>query len=134
METETKTVLNGRELKFAGKSFSDLFPKTSEWEHGKLNPETIAEMPGWDSREGYTCALSNYCAINGVGGYHGILVTPSDEVVQYFRDHVLHVPCDTLSFKVVVRDNGTALIIMNHSQIIGSHWLALVDADTIPRA
>ena len=36
------------------------------------------------------------------------------------------------SFTVVVRDDGTALVTAEYERIIGSHWLALVDAASVP--
>lgn len=39
---------------------------------------------------------------------------------------------DHISLEAVVRDDGTALIIVSYNQIIGSRWIAVIDASTIP--
>lgn len=41
-------------------------------------------------------------------------------------------PDDTLSWRIVEHDNGRALVILEHGYILGSHWLAYIDARTIP--
>lgn len=35
-------------------------------------------------------------------------------------------------YKIVIRYDGTALLLAEYDRILGSHWLALVDASTVP--
>ncbi len=125
------------ELKMPGAGFAGLFESWKPWNRDEESP-LVAVVPSWDSNErgrhGDTCALSPYCAVKGPGGgnYSGLSVKPTAAVVDYFKANVLHVASDTLSFSIIVRDNGTALILMEHSQIIGSHWLDIVPADSLP--
>jgi hypothetical protein len=67
----------------------------------------------------------SYC---GVGGpYHRSLdVRPRPELAEMLDGTML----DGLpfSYKIVVRSSGTALVMAEYVQIIGSRWLAVVDA------
>jgi hypothetical protein len=124
------------ELKMPGTGFAGLFDSWKPWNRGEESP-LVAVVPSWDSdepgRHGYTCALSPYCLVKTAGGnYSGLSVKPAAAVVDYFKANVLRVASDTLSFSIIVRDNGTALILMQHSQIIGSHWLDIVPVDSLP--
>jgi len=66
-----------------------------------------------------------YC---GVGSpYHRSLdVKPRPELAEMLDGMML----DGLpfSYKIVVRSSGTALVMAEYTQIIGSRWLAIVDA------
>ena len=123
------------QLKMPGAGFAGLFTSWKPWDRAD-EPGPVAEVPSWDSdqrgRRGYTCALSRYCSVGGKRHHQSLNVEPSPRVVDYFKANVLAVPSDTLSFQVVIRDNGTALILMQHSQIIGSHWLDIVPVDSLP--
>jgi hypothetical protein len=42
---------------------------------------------------------------------------------------------DRMAWKIIAhRDTGLALVILEHGQIIGSHWVAYIDPATIPAA
>lgn len=58
-------------------------------------------------------------------------VTPTEHVVLAILDRTIHIE-DRMSFEVVERGDGTALVTAHHGQIIGSVWLAIVDANTLP--
>ena len=123
------------QLKMPGAGFAGLFTSWNPWDSAD-EPGPVAEVPSWDSdqrgRRGYTCALSRYCSVGGKRHHPSLNVEPSPRVVDSFKANVLAVPSDTLSFQIVVRDNGTALITMQHSQIIGSHWLDIVALGELP--
>jgi hypothetical protein len=56
----------------------------------------------------------------------------SDAVLDHFLNWMILVGWDTVTFQVTAWDDGTALVTMRHSQIIGTHWFAVIDASTIP--
>jgi len=60
-------------------------------------------------------------------------VKPSPEVFNALRANMLDLGSrDEVSFEIIVHDNGWALVIVEHSQIIGSRWIAYIDAATLP--
>ena len=124
------------ELKMPGAGFSGLFDSWKHWEKGDSETAPVAVVPSWDSdqrgRRGYTCALTRYCSVGGKRHHPSLNVEPSPRVVDYFKSNVLAVPSDTIHFQIIIRDNGTALITMQHNQIIGSHWLDIVALGELP--
>ena len=123
-----------RKLELDGLGWSDLFDSWRPWEKDDFG-KTALKVPSWDGRNGYTCALGHYCSVRGADGYSGALfVNPGPAVVRFFRESVLHVPSDTLTFQAIVREDGSALVLMQHGQIIGSHWLAMLRGEEIPTA
>lgn len=116
------------------KTFAELFPEAREYV--KDSPP-ILTVPAWESgtwsdrgrkTQSY---LGSYCAIGGEG-FEGITVKPSQAVIDFYRDRCLHCSWDTMTFQVHVWDDGRALVCLEHGQIIGSHYLAIIDAKTIP--
>ena len=75
--------------------------------------------------------LSSFCAVDGRPGYQCLQVKPKQEVIDWISDNMLRIS-DHLSFRVVIREGGEALVVVSHSCIIGSRWLALIDADSVP--
>ena len=126
-----------RKLELDGMGWSDLFDSWRPWENGDSG-KLAAEVPSWDGRKGYTCGLGHYCQVtrhDGSGpGHEALFVVPGAAVVNLFRNGTLHVPSDTLTFQAIVRGDGSALVLMQHGQIIGSHWLAMLDGKDIPGA
>lgn len=123
-----------RKLVFpAAKSFLDLFEDAKLYD-GQTSrvfldlPETMRE-PRERARR---FKLTSYCMVDGGDGHKSLDVTPKQVVIDFVRDNALHVGNDSMYFEIVVRSDGEALVIAQHGQIIGSHWLALIDAETIP--
>lgn len=76
--------------------------------------------------------ISNYCQVSNAGdGYsHALYVRPTRELLAWIKVNML-VEQGT-HFQIVIYDDGTALILISHDQIIGSRWLSLVDSSTVP--
>jgi hypothetical protein len=78
------------------------------------------------------CRIGTFCAVSGKSRYH-FHVKPTAEVIEHIKANTIFCGVrDSISFKAVIRDDGTALLIAEHSLIIGSVWLALVDASSLP--
>ena len=77
--------------------------------------------------------IGTYCRIGVPGSRPSIRVRPKPGVLDAVAGRIV-TDDDHLSWKVVVHDNGLALVILEHGYIIGSHWVAYIDADTIPAA
>ncbi len=123
------------------KTFSELFPEAQNHDvsGGKMCPalheyETDeVEYTGKSRREFKgRCVLSSSCSVRRPDAWQFLQVKPRDGMVEWIEKNMLLLDCDTISFEVVVRDDGTALLLAHYSQIIGSRWLALVDASTLP--
>lgn len=59
-------------------------------------------------------------------------VSCADWVLSRVRERTIIVPGDTMSFEIVNHDNGWSLVTAQHSQILGSVWLAYIKTETIP--
>lgn len=120
----------GRPLAFPGvRRFEELFPTSSPWvSPAGRDPGGVPMTPG---KRG-SASIGEYLSIRPA--YHGLRVKPSEDVVAYIRAHMLDSEWDTFHFQAVIHDNGHALVIVSHGQIIGSRWLAYIDADTLPAA
>ena len=92
-----------------------------KWTYPRLCYSTQAVISG-----DYSRALSPTCWLPSPQLLKGILMgtaTGSPIVVP-----------DLLNLQVFVRDNGTCLLSISHSSIIGSRWLAEVPAESLPWA
>lgn len=74
--------------------------------------------------------IGPYCGIHGRDGFAHIYVHPAPAVAAFLEENWMG--DSTGCFRVTVRDDGTALVTAEYDRIIGSHWLALVDASTVP--
>lgn len=57
---------------------------------------------------------------------------PTDAVIKYLREAMLAIPNDTISFRLTMRDDGSVLVSARYSTILGSRWLAIIDAEDLP--
>lgn len=73
--------------------------------------------------------ISGYCAIKPGGALH---VTPAPRLVAWIHANMLYITYDQLYFDIIIHDDGRALVTVKHNQIIGSRWLARIDATTLP--
>lgn len=109
------------------RSFAEVLEYVGEWIHrpGHEPEPAVAVVYGNE--------ISPYCSVSQAGDRHrGISVKPRDVALDAVRGRIV-TDSDRLSWKVIVHeDRGRALVILEHGHIIGSHWLAYVDADTIP--
>lgn len=100
-------------------SFSDFFEA-----YGYDKKDVVADP---------TCPrISSYCqvSVGGSGYSHALYVKPTQELLAWIKANML-VENGT-HFQVVIYDDGTALVLISHDQIIGSRWLSLVDSSTVP--
>ena len=126
-----------RKIQFPNlKSFSDFFPKVSPWVHNKSGG-SLATFPAMDVGASdfdpnATFEVGNYLSVRGPE-YQSFQV---DELLDFIREYVetqmLHVDYDRTHFEVVRWPDGRALVLISHGKIIGSRWLGIIDADTIP--
>lgn len=136
MSKSSETELHGKKIGFPeAKALADLF---SDVRKPEGESPIVAEWPSWEAgtwsdRSGRTKSrLAGYLSVRDP--YRWYHVTPRPEVVEYVRENMLHCSNDTITFEAVVWDDGRALVIARYGQIIGSHYLAIIDASTIPVA
>lgn len=135
------------------RNFSDVLTYFDEWDSGKTwdhharwlrvdgtevvnRPRTAKGNPRLGSNGvnqiGPYCMTQNYPS-----GYRSMVVRATDAAMEAIVKRGIVTPDDTLSFKVVIHnredtDQQRALVILEHGYILGSIWLAYVNADTIP--
>ncbi len=78
-------------------------------------------------------SLSSFAVVELLGGrrvHLDVVLTP--QAIAAIGANTIHVDDDTINVHVIVWDDGRALVVAQHSKIIGSVWLAKIDASTIP--
>lgn len=99
---------------------------------------TLLTLPSWeqgtwsDKGKKKTCKVSGYLAIRGLEGHRSFDVNARPAVLDYVKSSMLHGSYDTIHFEIIEWDNGECLVTAQYSQIIGSHYLAIIRADTVP--
>lgn len=117
------------ELAFEGKTFKELFPKCGKWaDEGKRIG--ISMSTGEMGNQGHL--ITSYMIVSGPV-HRSLRVRPSKALVAWIRERMILVDRDLMYFGACVRDDGTALLTVSYSQILGSRWLALVPASTVPK-
>lgn len=77
--------------------------------------------------------LSSYARAKlGDGRHVSLDVELTPQAIEAIGKNTIHIDRDTISVEVIVWDDGRALVVASHNQIIGSVWLAKIDASTIP--
>lgn len=98
------------------RTFAELFPV--------LTDERQAHK--WEKSE-----VSNWIQIKDRDGYrHAYAVLPQ-WLIDWVQANMLPVDYDSIYFTINARDDVTALVTAQYNQIIGSRWLALIDANSI---
>lgn len=125
---------NGRVIVFtAYRTLSCLFEDMVEIED--LSEYKSKVVHRWTLNKGYA-ELSSFCTVSGAGalGAHvrHLDVKPRKAVIDAIGERVILSDGYTFHFEVIVRGDGTALVIVKHDQIIGSRWLAIIHAETVP--
>lgn len=117
---------DNRHLCFPDKSLKDLFVsfKLTETGHKYEKACQVGGKP---------IGVSTYCAIcgDGITEFLSAEVIPTDDLYLWLADNMLQI-VGGLYWEIVVRDDLSTLILVHYSSIIGSRWLTIVDADTIP--
>lgn len=115
-----KTEHNGRAIAFPNNTlFADLFEQTDNF---NLELDKTAHN-----------VLSDYCSIDNQGEHYSVKVKPHQHIIDFVKNNMIAVDYDSIYFKIIVHDNGWALVTAQYSQILGSHYLAYIDANTQPK-
>lgn len=120
--------------------FSDFFPEveetTGQWPH-VYRP--LLELESWEagtwSDRGRTSRfqVSSFLSLSTQKKRRTMEVLRLEGFLEEFiRQKVLHISNGSVSFEVIEWDDGRALVTLQYGQIIGSHWLGVIDAKTIP--
>jgi hypothetical protein len=76
--------------------------------------------------------MSSYASVSGVHRRVSLDTTLTPQAIEAIGKNTIHIDDDTMNVEVIVWDDGRALVVATHGRIIGSVWLALIDAMTIP--
>ena len=103
--------------------FGELFESIEPFEG---NAKTLETFPGYDAKD-ERCRIQDYCAVE-----HGeaLRVKPTKAVRDYLKQR-FGVPGSIISFQVVFRGDGSALVSARVSHIIASAWLAIVHESSV---
>jgi hypothetical protein len=132
-------------------TFGELLTYCGEWDNvdrgfpephrppPRYIPETTPAASDWERaawRGDGRNEIGPYCTIDlsQLGGprHRGIAVRATDAVMEAVAPRIV-TPDDHLSFRIIGHAHtGRALVILQHGYIIGSHWLAHIDPDTLP--
>lgn len=127
------------------RAFSDVLEYLGEWSHDRdyvkpeprYIPEVTPEADEWERsawRDDGRNQIGPFCWIRRVKSIRmrSIAVRATDAVIDAVEPRIV-TPDDHLSFEVIEHEStGRALVILKHGYIIGSHWLAYIDPETIP--
>lgn len=47
-------------------------------------------------------------------------------MIAYLRANMIDIDYDTISFKIIVRGDGTGLVVAYHNAILGDRWLGVL--------
>lgn len=104
--------------------FGELFEQIEPYDCGPSQVQ--ATFPSsWDENE--PCRVIDYCHVSQG---NQLRVRPTKALIDYLKGRFV-VPGD-ISFQVVVRKDGSALVTARMSHIIANAWLALVSAASVP--
>ena len=115
------------------RSFSDVLEYLGEWDHETMSHRggkepTRAVPPRTIGRN----EIGPFATIDGAGSHRAIAVRATDAVINAVAGQIV-TDDDHLSFTIHIhKDRNRALVTLQHGYIIGSHWLAYIDVDTLP--
>jgi len=124
----------GRPIRFPElTSFADFFPELG------TEARTLWETESWeagtwsDRRRETVFQVGSYVSVSGrtLRDGHHVQRIP-DFLRDFIRDNMLHTSNDRTSFKVIPWNDGRALVLIEYGMILGSRYLGIIDADTIP--
>jgi hypothetical protein len=135
----TETTLHGQKIAFPEvKDFVELFEDVRPWKYGQES-RILLDLPSWeagtwsDKQSKTRFKISSFLTVSGQTERRSYDVQARPVVLDFARTEILHTSNDQASFEVIVWDDGRALVTLQYSQIIGSHYLAIIDAKTIPQ-
>lgn len=122
-----------------------LFPHVRKLSELFVRVEPIEDLARFSSRAVHTwevkdhwgrpagrALLSSFCSVSHPRP--SLNVTPKLEVIEKLGRNMLLVDGYVLNFEIVVRGDGTALVLCKYNRILGSRWLAIIPASEIPEA
>ena len=118
--------------------FGELFPKVSPWQKDapRLWRFHFADAPFFDEQLGDGEAWQDGGSYLYTSGHTAMQAWTIEElsvdVLSFIAKEMLRISWDTFHFTINIWDDGRALICGSHGQIIGSRYLAIIDAATIP--
>jgi hypothetical protein len=105
-------------------AFSDVF---ASWGyHGTQCVEAYTKMPGAER-----LTFSSYACLSD--SFWSFSVVPKPEMLERLAKVLVVDSDDSLTTKVVIRHDNSALIVVQYDTIIASRWVALVDPATLPQ-
>jgi len=75
--------------------------------------------------------LSSFCSVSGGGERRHFDLKPHGRLVELVKENMMLLPDYTINLEVHIYEDGLALVSAHYNQIIGSRWIALVDAGTV---
>lgn len=131
------TELNGRAILLPDvRDFGDLLEYVAEWDHETMSgyagkPPMIAGKDLGERAIGEN-VISPFTTINTPLSKHRAIAARATDVALAAVAPRIVTPDDRLSWRVIEHvGTGRALVILEHGYIIGSHWVAYIDAATI---
>lgn len=87
----------------------------------------------WRDLGGAKLASSKIGAFCSVANGKSLWVKPTAEVVNFIKTSMRPAgEDDQIHFKIVIKANGTSLVLAMNSAVLSSRWLAIIDTDSIP--
>lgn len=80
-----------------------------------------------------TMAVSSFARVSGKHPSTHLDVTLTTQAIDAIGRNTIHIDNETINIEVIVWNDGRALVVASHNRIIGSVWLAKIDASTIPQ-
>lgn len=120
--------------------FNELFTEYKIWQSSELSHKSLLTLPSWDAKPRQynppTFSVGSYLQFSNGSGqpYRNSLeiIAVADCLLDYVKNNMLHVSNDTTHFCVNLWRDNRALITISYGQIIGSRWLAIINAATVP--
>jgi len=112
--------------------FQELFPEHRPHKSGRVYWPQVFLRPEQRSKNRDEGRIGEYCAITGRGTYESLSVRPTPAVVEQIRKDAVVGDAGPIFFKIIRRDDGSALVTWSYNSILGGRWLAVIDAKTIP--
>lgn len=80
-----------------------------------------------------TMLLGPYCRIMRDGSYNAAkYVAAHPDVAEAILNNTVWIEHETMNYSINVWPDGRALVLAEHSRILGDVWVAVIDAATIP--
>jgi hypothetical protein len=132
----TSLVYSNKVLKF--QDLFEMWEPFTDWRDNRVPQEYSheCELTPYDRKTGYISGMriSVFCSADLRDSRPLLKVWPRQEVLNTVLSHTIHIAADTMNFNIIqgYRDDK-ALVVCNHSVIIGGVWLAHIRLDSIPR-